>query len=59
MAIKYRFKADNYAQACVVLPLNGFGSANLILICGQLLIYINGSCTGVIAGVAVIYMGIE
>ena len=43
----------------MVLPLNGFGSANLILICGQLLICINGACTGVIAGVAVVYMGIE
>ena len=43
----------------MVLLLNGFGSANLILICSQLLICINGSRTGVIAGDAVIYTGIE
>ena len=58
-AIKYCFKADNHAQACVVLPLNSFGSANLILICSQLLICINGARTGVITGVAVVYMAIE
>ena len=43
----------------MVLPLNGFGSANLILICGWLLICINGACAGVIAGVAVVYTGME
>ena len=59
MAIKYHFKADNHAWACMVLPLNGFGSANLILICGRLLICINGACAGVVAGVAVVYTGIE
>ena len=59
MAIKYHFKADNHTQACMVLPLNGFGSANLILICGRLLICINGAYAGVVAGVAVVYMGIE
>ena len=59
MAIKYCFNADNHAQASAVLPLNGFGSANLILICGRLLICINGACAGVIAGVAVVYTGIE
>ena len=59
MAIKYRFKADNHMRACVVLPLNGFGSANLILICGQLLICINGAYAGVVARVAVVYTGIE
>ena len=59
MAIKYYFKAGNHAWACVVLPLNGFDSTNLIFICGWLLIYINGACTGVIAGVAVVYTGIK
>ena len=59
MAIKYRFNADNYARACVVLPLNGFSSANLILICGRLLICMNGARAGVVAGVAVVYTGIE
>ena len=59
MAIKYSFNADNHAWACVVLPLNGFGSANLILIYGQLLICINGARAGVIAGIAVVYTGIE
>ena len=59
MAIKYCFNANNHARACVVLPLNSFGSANLILICGQFLIWINGARTGVVAGVAVVYTGIE
>ena len=59
MAIKHHFNDDNHAQACVVLPLNGFGSANLILICGCLLICINGAHAGVIARVAVVYTGIE
>ena len=59
MAIKYRFNADSHVRACMVLPLNGFGSANLIVICGWLLIYINGARAGVVAGVAVVYTGIE
>ena len=59
MAMKYHFKADNHTWACVVLPLNGFGSANLILICGWLQLCINGAHMGVVAGVAVVYMGIE
>ena len=59
MAIKYHFNTDYHVQACVVLPLNGFDSANLILICSWLLIYINGAFTGVVAGVAVVYTGIE
>ena len=42
-----------------MLPLNSFGSANLILICGQLLICINGARMGVVAGVAVVYTGME
>ena len=46
-------------RACMVLPLNGFGSTYLIFICSQLLIFINGARIGVIAGVAVVYMGIE
>ena len=58
-AIKYHFKVDNYTQAFMVLPLNGFGSASLVLICGRLLLCVNGACAGVIAGVAVVYMGIE
>ena len=59
MAIKYHFKADNHVRACVVLPLNGFGSADLVLICGWLLLCINCACTGVVARVAVVYTGIE
>ena len=43
----------------MVLPLNCFGSANLILIYGRLLICINGARAGVIAGVVVVYTGIE
>ena len=57
--MKYCFKADNHTQACMVLPLNGFGSANLILIYGQLLLCINSACPGIIARVAVVYTGIE
>ena len=57
--MKYRFKADNHTWACVVLPFNGFGSANLIFICGQLLICINSAHAGVVAGVAVVYTGVE
>ena len=57
--IKYHFKLDNYALACVVLPVNGFGSDNLILICSWLLLFANGAYTGVIASIAVIYTGIE
>ena len=45
--------------ACVVLPLNGFGSASLILICGWLLLCANGAHVGAIAGVAVVYTDIE
>ena len=59
MAIKYHFNADNLARACAVLPLNGFGSANLILICGRLLMCINGARASVVAGVAVVYTGFE
>ena len=58
MAIKYLFKVDNHVWACVVLPVNGLGSVNLILICGRLLLFPNGACTGVIAGVDVVYTGI-
>ena len=56
--MKYRFSADNHARACAVLPLNGFGSANLILICGRLTPW-NGARAGVVAGAAVVYTGIE
>ena len=42
----------------MVLLLNGFGSTSLILICGHFLLA-NGACMGVIAGVIVVYMGIE
>ena len=58
IALKYHFKVDNHMQACMVLPLNGFGSTNLILICGQLL-FANGACVDVIAGVVLVYMAIE
>ena len=50
---------DNYTLACVVLLLNGFGFACLILICGQLL-FANGACMGIVVGViVVVYMGME
>ena len=42
----------------MILPLNGFGSTNLIVICSQFLLA-NEAHTGVIAGVVVVYMGIE
>ena len=59
MAKKYCFKVDNHVQACMVLPLNGFGFPSLILICGCLFLCANGTHMGVIAGVAVVYTGIE
>ena len=59
MVMKYCFKVDNLAWYCVVLPVNGFGSASLVLICGQLLLFAVGACTGIIAGVAMGYTGIE
>ena len=59
MAKKYCFKADNHAQACMVLRLNGFGSTTLIFICSQLLLCGNGACMGIIARVAAVYTGIE
>ena len=43
----------------MVLLVNGFGSANLILICGWLLLFTNGAHVGIIAGVAVVYIGME
>ena len=43
---------------CIVSPLNGFGSINLILICGHFLLD-NGACMGVVAGVIIIYTGIK
>ena len=58
-AIKYHFKVDNHAWACLILPVNSFGSTSLILICGQFLLCANGAHAGVIAGVAVVYTGIE
>ena len=45
-------------RACVVLSLNGFGFANLILICGWLLLA-DGAHMYVIASVVVAYIGIE
>ena len=57
--MKYHFKVNNYTWACVVLRLSGFGSANLIFICGQLLLCANGACEGVVARVSVVYTGIE
>ena len=42
--MKYHFKAYNYAWACIVLLLNGFGSTSLILICGQSLVCVNSAC---------------
>ena len=43
----------------MVLPLNGFGFANLILIYGQFLLFANEAHVGIIAGVVVVYIGIE
>ena len=59
MAMKYCFKVDNYTWACVVLPVNGFSSANFIVICVQLLLFANGAYTGIVAGIVVFYTGIE
>ena len=44
---------------CVVLPLKGFGAANLLQICSWFLLFANGARTGIIAGVVVIYMAIK
>ena len=30
MAMKYHFRAENYALAYVVVPVNGFSSANFM-----------------------------
>ena len=57
MAMKYHSKADNHMQPCMVLPVNGFSSAYSILICSWLLLFTNGACMGVIAGIAVVYTG--
>ena len=57
--MKYHFKVDNYMQACMVLPVNGFSSANLIFISGQLLLLANYASAGIVAGIAVVYTGIE
>ena len=43
----------------MILPLNGFDFTSLILICRWLLLCDNVARTGIIAGVAVIYMDIE
>ena len=56
--MKYLFKVDNHVWACVAVPLNGFGSISLTLICGQML-FANDARAGVIAGVAVIYTSME
>ena len=50
---------DNHVRSCVVLLLNGYGSNNLILICGHFLLFINGAWVGVIACVVVVYTGIK
>ena len=57
--MKSYFKVGNHMWACVVLPVNGFGFTNLILICGWLLLFSNGAYAGIIAGIAVVYMGTE
>ena len=46
-------------QACMVFLLNGFGSTNLMLICSQFLLFANGACMGIFAGIVVVYTGIE
>ena len=43
----------------MVLPVNGFGSINLIFICSQLLLFANDAYVGVVAGIALVYTGIE
>ena len=50
---------ESHVWACMVLPLNGFGSINLILICSQFLLFAYGACVAGISGVVVIYSGIE
>ena len=57
--MKYCLKSDSHVWACMVLPVNSFGSASLILICGRLLLLANSAHMGIIAGVAVVYIGIE
>ena len=57
--MKYCFKVNNHVRAYMLLPVNGFDSVNLILICGWLLLLANGAHTSIILGVAVVYMGIE
>ena len=47
---------DNHSQACMVLPLNSFGSAIFLLVYGWFLLA-NEACTGIVTGI--IYMGIE
>ena len=42
---------DNYAQTCMVLPLNGFGYVNSILIYVQFLLT-NEACAGAVAGIS-------
>ena len=49
----------NHTWACIVLPVNIFSSASLILIYGWLLPFVNGAPTGVVAGIAVVYTGME
>ena len=41
-----------------MLPLNGFGSNNLILICYWFL-FANGAHTGIMAGVVIVYTGMK
>ena len=43
----------------MILPLNGFGSTNLIPFYGWFLLFANGASAGIVASVCVIYMGIE
>ena len=50
---------DHHAWACIVLPLNGFGSTNLILICFQFLLFANKVRLGAVADIVVVYTCIE
>ena len=43
----------------MVLPLNDFSSANLILIYGWFLLFSNKACVGIISGVVAVYMGMK
>ena len=56
IAMKKYFRVDNYDCACMVLPLNGFGSNCFMLVYGWFLLA-NGAYICIIAGI--VYTSIE